>query len=175
VVWSPSKRPGRDLRRFRGRLIFSDLRCTGPGDRLGGALLGEGEPNNLNSRKRRSNTKGQQSLRHSNYAREVIRKREYAILVEGYLDFSHSISGRGTQSSGEFRTALTEHQVPALSPLRRKIVVNFDPDSAGVAATKRSLELLLGEGFKVNVLTLPGTWTLMNTSEITAPKGTSGS
>ena len=37
----------------------------------------------------------------------------------------------------------------------RKIIVNFDPDSAGVAATKRSLELLLTEGFKVNVLTLP--------------------
>jgi DNA primase len=34
-------------------------------------------------------------------------------------------------------------------------VVNFDPDSAGQAATKRSLELLLTEAFKVNVLTLP--------------------
>jgi DNA primase len=37
----------------------------------------------------------------------------------------------------------------------RRIVVNFDPDSAGQAATKRSLELLLTDAFKVNVLTLP--------------------
>jgi DNA primase len=52
-------------------------------------------------------------------------------------------------------TALTEHQVRLLARYARKIVVNFDPDSAGVAATKRSLEALLTEGFKVNVLTLP--------------------
>ena len=52
-------------------------------------------------------------------------------------------------------TALTDQQVRLLGRYARKIVVNFDPDSAGVNATKRSLETLLNEGFKVNVLTLP--------------------
>jgi DNA primase len=45
--------------------------------------------------------------------------------------------------------------VRLLGRYARKIIVNFDPDAAGVAATKRSLEMLLSEGFKVNVLTLP--------------------
>jgi DNA primase len=52
-------------------------------------------------------------------------------------------------------TALTENQTRLLGRYARRIVVNFDPDSAGQAATKRSLELLLTEAFKVNVLTLP--------------------
>jgi hypothetical protein len=34
--------------------------------------------------------------------------------------------------------------------------VNYDPDSAGVAATERSLALLLEEGFEAKVLALPG-------------------
>jgi len=52
-------------------------------------------------------------------------------------------------------TALTEHQVRLLGRYTRRIVVNFDPDSAGQAATRRSLEMLLAEGFRVNVLALP--------------------
>jgi DNA primase len=36
------------------------------------------------------------------------------------------------------------------------VVVNYDPDSAGVAATERSLALLLEAGFEAKVLALPG-------------------
>src|SRR5262249_9920098 len=38
----------------------------------------------------------------------------------------------------------------------RRVVVNFDPDSAGQAATRRSLDVLLESGFDVRVLRLPG-------------------
>jgi DNA primase len=38
----------------------------------------------------------------------------------------------------------------------RRVVVNYDPDSAGIAATERSIELLLEEGFECRVLALPG-------------------
>jgi DNA primase len=52
-------------------------------------------------------------------------------------------------------TALTEQQVRLLARYTRRVVVNYDPDSAGINATKRSIELLIGGGFKVNVLSLP--------------------
>ena len=52
-------------------------------------------------------------------------------------------------------TALTDQQVKLLGRYTRRIVVNYDPDSAGINATKRSLELLLEGGFKINVLSLP--------------------
>jgi DNA primase len=43
-----------------------------------------------------------------------------------------------------------------LARYSRRVVVNYDPDSAGVAATERSLTLLLEEGFEAKVLALPG-------------------
>jgi DNA primase len=53
-------------------------------------------------------------------------------------------------------TSLTESQIRLLSRYSRRVVVNYDPDSAGVAATERSLNLLLEEGFEAKVLALPG-------------------
>jgi DNA primase len=53
-------------------------------------------------------------------------------------------------------TSLTEGQIRLLARYSRRVVVNYDPDSAGVAATERSLALLLEEGFEAKVLALPG-------------------
>ncbi len=51
-------------------------------------------------------------------------------------------------------TAFTEIQTKLLSRFSKKIVVNFDPDTAGAAAAERSLGLLVGEDFEIRVLTL---------------------
>jgi DNA primase len=91
------------------------------------------------------------------HAKEAIRKLDYAILVEGQLDCI-SVFAAGFQnviaSSG---TAFTEMQVKLLSRYSKKVVVNFDPDTAGAKATERTLGLLVEEEFEVKVLTLePG-------------------
>ena len=52
-------------------------------------------------------------------------------------------------------TSLTDSQIRLLARYTRRVVVNYDPDSAGVAATERSLTGLLEEGFEVKVLALP--------------------
>jgi len=52
-------------------------------------------------------------------------------------------------------TALTDQQVRLLGRYARKVIVNYDPDAAGANASKRSLEILLSEGFHIKVLTLP--------------------
>lgn len=88
-------------------------------------------------------------------AGKVIRKLEFAILVEGYMDcIALSSAGikNGVASCG---TSLTNAQVRLLSRYTRHVVVSFDPDTAGIRATERSLDLLLEEGFKVRVLELP--------------------
>ena len=51
-------------------------------------------------------------------------------------------------------TAFTEAQVRLLSRHTNKIVVNFDPDTAGIAAAERSLAMLVAEDFEIRVLTL---------------------
>ncbi len=140
--------------RFRGRLMFPICDTQGRPVAFGGRIIGEGEPKYLNSPETAVYTKGQH-LFGLNYSRDSIRNKDFAILVEGYLDFLIPFQEGVRNLVASLGTALTENQVRLLGRYTRKIVVNFDPDSAGVAATKRSLELLLGEGFKVNVLTLP--------------------
>ena len=51
-------------------------------------------------------------------------------------------------------TAFTEAQVRLLARYAKKIVVNFDPDTAGIAAAERSLGMLVAEDFEIRVLTL---------------------
>ena len=140
--------------RFRGRLMFPICDTQGRPVAFGGRIIGEGEPKYLNSPETSVYTKGQH-LFGLGYSRDSIRSKDFAILVEGYLDFLIPYQEGVRNLVASLGTALTENQVRLLGRYTRKIVVNFDPDSAGVAATKRSLELLLGEGFKVNVLTLP--------------------
>jgi len=52
-------------------------------------------------------------------------------------------------------TSLTSGHARLLKRYTDKIVVNFDPDEAGMRAARRSIDLLLEEGFDVRVLTLP--------------------
>ncbi len=140
--------------RFRGRLMFPICDTQGKTVAFGGRIIGEGEPKYLNSPETAVYTKGQHLFGLS-YSRDSIRKRDYAILVEGYMDFLIPFQAGIRNLVATLGTALTENQVRLLWRYTRQIVVNFDPDAAGMAATKRSLELLLGEGFNVKVTTLP--------------------
>ena len=52
-------------------------------------------------------------------------------------------------------TALTPQQAQQLRRFTGKVVLSFDPDAAGQAAATKSCEMLVAEGFEVNVATLP--------------------
>jgi DNA primase len=140
--------------KFRGRLMFPICDAQGRVIAFGGRVMGEGEPKYLNSPETAVYTKGQH-LFGLHQARDAVRKQGYAILVEGYLDFLIPFQAGVKNLVASLGTALTEQQVRLLGRYAKKIIVNFDPDTAGVNATKRSLEMLLTEGFKVNVLSLP--------------------
>src|SRR5262245_6778804 len=140
--------------RFRNRVMFPICDTHGRVIAFGGRILGDGEPKYLNSPETSLYTKGMH-LYGLSQAREAIRQRGYAILVEGYLDFLIPFQAGVRNLVASLGTALTENQARLLGRYACRLVVNFDPDSAGQAATKRSLELLLTEAFKVNVLTLP--------------------
>src|SRR5262249_45789407 len=72
--------------RFRGRLMFPICDTQGRIIAFGGRVLGDGEPKYLNSPETALYTKGLHLFGLSQ-ARESIRHRGYAILVEGYMDF----------------------------------------------------------------------------------------
>ena len=87
-------------------------------------------------------------------AKEAIRKLDYAILVEGQMDCITVYSAGLHNVIASSGTAFTEPQARLLSRFSKKIVVNFDPDTAGAAAAERSLALLVSEDFEIKVLTL---------------------
>ena len=89
-------------------------------------------------------------------AKGEMRKNDFALLVEGQMDcISVYMAGihNVVATSG---TAFTETQVRLLSRFTRRVIVNFDPDTAGATATEKSIGLLTSEDFEVKVLTLEG-------------------
>jgi DNA primase len=141
--------------RFRRRIIFPIANDSGKVVAFAGRALGDEQPKYLNSPETPIYTKGR-VLYHLDRAAQAIRKLDYAILVEGYMDCI-AVASIGVENVvASCGTSLTEGQIRLLARYSRRIVVNYDPDSAGVAATERSLALLLEEGFEAKVLALPG-------------------
>jgi DNA primase len=151
-----TKEQGGFYDRFRGRIMFPITDSQNRVIAFGGRVMDQGEPKYLNSPETAVYTKGSHlyGLAHS---REHIRRAGFAILVEGYLDCIIPIQAGIGNVVASLGTALTEAQVRLLRRYMDKprIVVNFDPDSAGQAATMRSIDLFLAEGFKVDVLQVP--------------------
>lgn len=142
--------------RFRGRVIFPIADSQNRVIAFGGRVMGEGEPKYLNSPETAVYTKGR-NLYGLAHAKNQIRNLGFAILVEGYLDCIIPFQEGVHNVVASLGTALTDSQVRLLRRYmdQPQIVVNFDPDSAGKAATMRSIEMLLSEGFKVNILHMP--------------------
>ncbi|HEX8719493.1 MAG TPA: DNA primase [Pyrinomonadaceae bacterium] len=141
--------------RFRGRLIFPVVDAQGRAVAFGARAMRPGdEPKYLNSPETAAYTKGRH-LFGLNVTRDEIRRKKFAILVEGYLDlivpFQHGV--RNLVAS--LGTALTAEQAKLLNRFARKVVVNYDGDRAGINAAKRAIEVLLPEDFEVKVLVLP--------------------
>jgi DNA primase len=141
--------------RFRRRVIFPIANDSGRVVAFAGRALGDEQPKYLNSPETPIYTKGR-VLYHLDRAAQAIRKLDYAILVEGYMDCIAVASSGIENVVACCGTSLTEGQIRLLARYSRRVVVNYDPDSAGVAATERSLTLLLEEGFEAKVLALPG-------------------
>ena len=135
-----------------GRVIAFTARTLGSGDSASGDKTG---PKYLNSPETPLYSKGQ-VLFNLDKARQAIRNDGGAVLVEGQMDcISVFLAGipNVIATSG---TAFTEHQVRLLRRYASKVIVNFDPDTAGANAAEKSIALLTEEGFDVQVLTLEG-------------------
>ncbi len=149
------KDEGGSYDRFRGRLIFPVFDVQGKPIAFGGRTLDpDGEPKYMNSPETPAYTKGRH-LYGLHLTRDEIRRQEFAILVEGYLDLivPYQFGVRNVVAS--LGTALTPEQVKLVGRFARKVLVNYDGDRAGVQAAKRAIETILAEDIEVKVLVLP--------------------
>ena len=146
---------GRLFDRFRRRIMFPIANESGKIVAFGGRALGDEQPKYLNSPESHIYSKSN-VLYHLDRAREALRQQDFAVLVEGYMDAIAAARAGAGNVVASCGTSLAEPQVKLLSRFTRRIVVNYDPDTAGQAATERSLAILLEHGFEVRVLALPG-------------------
>ncbi len=145
---------GKIYDRFRDRLIFPIENVTGKVIAFGGRVLAEGEPKYLNSPESPVYTKGR-NVYGLYRAKDIIRKRNEVILVEGYMDLI-SLWGAGiTNVVASLGTALTKNQTGLLKRFTSNIVVLFDSDAGGRSAVERSMGLFLEENMNARVGILP--------------------
>jgi len=140
--------------RFRDRLVFPIRDAGGRTVGFGGRSLGDGEPKYLNSPETEAYRKGEH-LYGFDRARGAIRREGYAVLVEGYFDLAALIQAGFEHAVATLGTALTPEQVRLLGRVTEKVVLSYDGDAAGSAATVRAVDLLLERGFEVRAAVLP--------------------
>lgn len=142
--------------RFRNRLMFPIFNPSGRIVGFGGRKLKEEDPG-----PKYLNTPETQIYQKSRVLYGLcqsvsgIRREESVLLVEGYtdlmrlhqcgLDFVVATSG----------TALTEDQAKILLRYTKNVIMVFDGDLAGFNAAERGIDILVGTGLHVKVLTLP--------------------
>ncbi len=146
---------GRLVDRFRNRLMIPIARESGAAIAFGGRALDEGQvPKYLNSPETPVYTKGR-TLYGLDVTKGAIRRHNYCVLVEGYFDLAQAWQAGIQPVVASCGTALTSAQARTLKRFTSKVVLSFDPDAAGQGAASRSSELLVSEGFQVNVALLP--------------------
>lgn len=140
--------------RFRGRLMFPIFNVTGSVIAFGGRIIDNSEgAKYMNSPESVVYTKGKHL-----YALNFVRTRHVKslIVVEGYMDVISLYQAGCTNAVASLGTAMTEAQGRMMKKYAEEIIICYDADSAGQAATMRGLDLLKGLGCKVKVLTVTG-------------------
>jgi DNA primase len=147
---------GTEMDRFRNRLMVPIARDSGTVIAFGGRALDRDQvPKYLNSPETPIYSKSR-TLYGLHLTKADLRSAKFTIIVEGYFDFAQVYQAGGLPVVATCGTALTPQQATILRRFAPKAVLSFDPDAAGQGAAERSCELLVSEGFTVNVLLLPG-------------------
>ncbi|PYR10588.1 MAG: DNA primase [Acidobacteria bacterium] len=140
--------------RFRNRLMVPICRDMGSVIAFGGrAMDADQVPKYLNSPETPIYSKSR-TLYGLSLTKGQIRKVGFAVLVEGYFDFAQLFQSQAVPVVASCGTALTPQQAQLLRRYSSKVVLSFDPDAAGQSAAARSCEMLVSEGFDVNVVVL---------------------
>lgn len=144
---------GKFIDRFRGRLMFPIQDVRNRVIAFGGRVLDDSKPKYINSPENIVYSKGRH-LFGLNVAKKSDLKK--IIIVEGYMD-AISLHQRGiSYAVASLGTAMTEAQGRLLRRSSQQVIIGYDADGAGQAATMRGLEILQGLGCDVRILQIEG-------------------
>ncbi len=140
--------------RFRSRIIFPIFDIRGRAIGFGARVMDESLPKYINSPETPVYVKGK-NLFGLNLSKDHIRERDFAIIVEGYMDFIIPFQEGLNNLAASQGTALTTEQIRLLKRYTHNVVMVYDGDNAGEIATLRSLDMLIEEGMQVRIAPLP--------------------
>lgn len=128
--------------RFRDRIMFPIRNVQGETIGFGGRVLDKGEPKYLNSPETPVFSKGRE-LYGLYEARQGLRQRGYALVVEGYMDVVALAQHGFNNAVATLGTACTAEHVQKLFRFTESVIFSFDGDAAGRRAAGRALEAAL--------------------------------
>ena len=141
---------------FRGRAMFPVFSTTGRVIAFGARKLYDDDTlgKYINSSETPIYHKGK-VLYGLYQAKEAIREKDAAILVEGYADLISVFQSGIINVVASSGTALTIEQVQLIARYTKNIIFVYDGDSAGVSAMTRGVDLILENDLDVRVAELP--------------------
>ncbi len=147
---------GKFFDRFRGRIMFPVFDFNSQIIGFGGRVLKKSKDTAkyINSPSTVLYDKGK-ILYGLDKAKVEIRKKDFCIMVEGYVDviLAHQSGIENTVATSG--TALGSYQLDILKRYSDNLSLAFDMDFAGDKATKRGIELAQVRGFNIKILLLP--------------------
>ena len=144
---------GKFIDRFRRRLMFPIQDTRNRVIAFGGRVLDDSKPKYINSSENIVYSKGKHLFGLNVAKKEHLKK---IIIVEGYMD-AISLHQRGiTNAVASLGTALTESQGRLLRKSSEQVIIGYDADGAGQAATVRGLEILQNLGCDIRILQIEG-------------------
>jgi DNA primase len=151
-----SEKNGRLYDRYRGRLIFPIRNVSGAPIGFGGRIIrkDDDQPKYINSPETSIYHKGR-SLYGLYEAKNSIRLKKTAVLVEGYMDLISLHAAGIKHVAASLGTALTQSQAILLRRFAERVIFLYDGDAAGQKAMARGASVLLSAGLDLRVCQLP--------------------
>jgi DNA primase len=161
---APRPRAGGHYDRFRHRLVCPVVQTSGevvgfsaralPGGHSVGQTDGQAPAKYINSPE--SPVYKKSKLLYGLYqARDAIRLKERVIVVEGNFDVVSLHQAGFAEAVAPLGTALTEDQVELLRRLTGRVILFYDGDRAGRAATLKALRLLVAADLQAFIVEIP--------------------
>ncbi|MFD6442707.1 DNA primase, partial [Peribacillus sp. NPDC060186] len=140
--------------RFRNRVMFPIMDHQGNTIAFSGRAMGADEPKYLNSPETPIFNKSK-TLYNFHHARPHIRKKEQAVIFEGFADCISAVRAGVENSVATMGTALTDQHIQLLKRNTDQILICYDSDSAGLNAANRAVNMLQDNDFTVKVALMP--------------------
>ncbi|MDD5270086.1 MAG: DNA primase [Candidatus Omnitrophica bacterium] len=148
------KEGGGHYDRFRNKIIFPIFDIKDRVVAFGARVLDNSTPKYINSPETEVYIKSRH-LYGLNFSVKDVKEKDLCVIVEGYLDFLVPYDMGARNIAASLGTSLTDSQARLIKRYTKNVVMLYDGDSAGEAASLRGLDVFLQENITVKVAVLP--------------------